>query len=389
MQIKCSVARLTKGLFFAIVLFLVSCDKPQAPSPQKGPTQVGIFIVKSQKVSITSELSGRTSPYKIADVRPQINGIVLQKLFREGADVKAGEILYQIDPALYTANYESAQANLAKAQASLVTVKAKAERYSDLIKINAVSKQDYDDADAMLKQVAADVAANKAAVDAARINLEYTRITSPISGRTGISTVTSGALLTANQNVALTTVQQLDPIYVDVIQSSAELNRMKHALESGIVKRAGPDAAKAKLLLDDNVSYPLEGKLELSDVTVDQGTGTVTLRAVFPNPKHDLLPGMFVRAILEEGVNEQGILVPQQGVTHDVRGNATALVLGADGKVELRVLELGDALADKWVVKSGLKVGDQLIVDGLQKIKPGATAQAVLIDASSAVNAAK
>ena len=377
------------GLSLLVSLLLAGCDKPQPPAPPKGATPVGVVIVKAQKVSITSELPGRTSPYKIAEVRPQINGIVQQRLFREGADVKAGETLYQIDPALYKAAYDSAQASLSKAKANWATVKLKAERYTELVTINAVSKQDFDDADAALKQAEADVAANKAALATARINLDYTRIVSPISGRIGISTVTPGALLTANQTVALTTVQQLDPIYVDVIQPSTELMRMKHALESGLLKRAGPDAVKVKLLLDDNTHYALEGTLEFSDVTVDQGTGTVTLRAVFPNPKHDLLPGMFVRAILEEGVNEQGILVPQQGVTHDARGNATALVLGSDGKVELRILELGDALADKWLVKSGLNVGDQLIVDGLQKIKPGATAQAVSIDAASSVTAAK
>ena len=377
------------GLSLLVSLLLAGCDKPQPPAPPKSATPVGVVIVKAQKVSITSELPGRTSPYKIAEVRPQINGIVQQRLFREGADVKAGETLYQIDPALYKAAYDSAQASLSKAKANWATVKLKAERYTELVTINAVSKQDFDDADAALKQAEADVAANKAALATARINLDYTRIVSPISGRIGISTVTPGALLTANQTVALTTVQQLDPIYVDVIQPSTELMRMKHALESGLLKRAGPDAVKVKLLLDDNTHYALEGTLEFSDVTVDQGTGTVTLRAVFPNPKHDLLPGMFVRAILEEGVNEQGILVPQQGVTHDARGNATALVLGSDGKVELRILELGDALADKWLVKSGLNVGDQLIVDGLQKIKPGATAQAVSIDAASSVTAAK
>lgn len=388
MQIKRNVADLSTGLALAVSLTLTGCE-PQASAPQKVATPVGVVIVKAQKVSITSELPGRTSPYKIAEVRPQINGIVQQRLFREGADVKAGETLYQIDPALYKATYDSAQASLAKAQANLVTVKLKADRYRELVKINAVSKQDFDDADAALKQADADVAANKAAVDTARINLDYTRITAPISGRIGISTVTPGALLTANQTVALTTVQQLDPIYVDVVQPSAELMKMKHALESGLLKRAGPDAAKVRLLLDDNTHYALEGALEFSDVTVDQGTGTVTLRAVFPNPKHDLLPGMFVRAILEEGVNEQGLLVPQQGVTHDTRGNATALVLGTDGKVELHALDLGEAVGDKWVVKSGLKVGDQLIVDGLQKVKPGAAAQAVSIDAASAVTAAK
>jgi membrane fusion protein (multidrug efflux system) len=213
-------------------------------------------------------------------------------------------------------------------------------------------------------------------LETARINLEYTQIKSPISGRAGISTVTPGALLTASQADALTTVQRLDPIYVDVTQSSADLLRMKHALEDGLLKRAGPNAVKARLVLDDNTPYALEGELAFSDVTVDQGTGTVTLRAVFPNPKHDLLPGMFVRAILEEGVNDQGLLAPQQGVTRNARGEATALVLGSDNKVELRTLDLGEAIGDKWVVKSGLKAGDQLIVDGLQKIKPGVSAQA-------------
>jgi len=213
-------------------------------------------------------------------------------------------------------------------------------------------------------------------LDTARINLDYTRIAAPISGRIGISTVTPGALLTPSQTVALTTVQRLDPIYVDVTQSSADLLRMKHALEDGLLKRAGPQAVKAHLLLDDNSKYALEGELAFSDVTVDQGTGTVTLRAIFPNPKHDLLPGMFVRAVLEDGINEGGLLVPQQGVTRNARGDATALVLGVDGKVELRQLVVGEAVGNQWVVKSGLKAGDQLIVEGLQKVKPGADAQA-------------
>lgn len=377
MQITRNAAVLSSVLVLGLIL--AGCGKPQNGGPQKPSARVGVVVVKAQKVSVTEELPGRTTPFLIAEVRPQVGGIVQQRLFREGADVKAGETLYQLDPAIYKATYASAQANLAKAEASLLTTRLKADRYRELVKINAVSRQDADDTDAAQKQAQADVAANKAAVDTARINLDYTRITSPISGRVGISTVTPGALLTASQSVALTTVQQLDPIYVDVTQSSAELLRMKHALENGLLKRAGPDAVKARLLLDGNTPYALEGKLEFSDVTVDQGTGSVTLRAVFPNPKHDLLPGMFVRAILEEGVNEQGLLVPQQGVTHDARGQATALVLGTDGKVALRVLKLGDAVGDQWVVKSGLSVGDQLIVDGLQKVKPGATAQAVLM----------
>jgi len=376
MPFKRNAAGLFTLLAVAAALTLAGCGKQEAPAAPKSAPQVGVVVVKAQQIAVTTVLPGRTSPYQIAEVRPQIGGIVLQRLFREGADVKAGETLYQIDPALYKATYDSAHANLAKSEANLATVKLKAERYRELVKINAVSKQDFDDAEAAEKQAVADVAASQAAQDSARINLDYTRIAAPISGRIGISTVTPGALLTPSQTVALTTVQRLDPIYVDVTQSAADLLRMKHALEDGLLKRAGPQAVKARLLLDDNSKYALEGELAFSDVTVDQGTGTVTLRAIFPNPKHDLLPGMFVRAVLEEGVNDSGLLVPQQGVTRNARGDATALVLGADGKVELHTLEVGEAVGNQWVVKSGLKAGDQLIVEGLQKVKPGADAQA-------------
>lgn len=341
---------------------MVGCNKGAPTGPQNVTPVVGVYEVKSQRVSVFTQLPGRTSPYLIAEVRPQINGIVQKRLFTEGGDVQAGQVLYQIDPALYKASFDIAQANLQ-------SIQLKAERYKELIKINAVSKQEYDDVDASYKQA-------QALLQTAQINLGYTQITSPISGRVGISSFTPGALVSANQANALTTVQQLDPIYVDVIQSSSELMRIKRALESGILKRAGKDTVKMRLILDDNIPYALEGKFQFSDVTVDSGTGSVTLRAVFPNPKHDLLPGMFVRAVLEEGVNEQGLVVPQQGVTHDARGNATALVLNKESKVELRTLELGDAIGDKWVVKSGLSVGDQLIVDGIQKVKPGAPAQA-------------
>lgn len=391
MRKKTNVVSLSAGLALAVSFVLAGCDKPQASAPKKAATPVGVVVVKTQKLSVSTELPGRTSPYQITEVRPQVGGILQQRLFKEGSDVKAGQKLYQIDPAIYKAAHDSAQASLAKAEAGLQTLRLKTDRYRELVKISAVSRQDADDADAALKQAEADVVSNKAAVETARINLDYTRITSPISGRIGISTVTPGALLTASQPVALTTVQKLDPIYVDVVQPSAELMSMKRALAAGLLKRAaGSDAVKVKLVLEDNSTYALEGVLEFSDVTVDQGTGTVTLRAIFPNPRHDLLPGMFVRAILEQGVNEQGILVPQQGVTHDARGQATALVLGKDGTVEQRVLKLGDAVGDKWVVKSGLNAGDQLIVDGLQKVKPGAPAQAVPIaDAASAVTVAK
>jgi membrane fusion protein, multidrug efflux system len=363
---------------------LLGCGEKQAPAATHNAPQVGVYDVTAQKVTVRTELPGRTAPFLIAEVRPQVGGIILKRSFREGSDVKAGDTLYQIDPALYKAAFNSVQANLAKAEANLTTLKIKADRYRELLKINAVSKQDADDAIAAEKQAEAEVAANKAALETARINLDYTRITAPISGRSGISTVTPGALVTTNQSVALTSVQQLDPMYVDVTQSSADLLRMKQALESGLLKRAGPNTAKVKLMLDDNTPYPLEGELAFSDVTVDQGTGTVTLRAVFPNPKHDLLPGMFVRAVLEEGVNEAGILVPQQGVTHNARGNATALVLNKDGKVELRTLTLGEAIGNQWVVQTGLKVGEQLIVDGLQKIKPGEVAQAVPLSTKAA-----
>ena len=343
-------------------LLIAGCNKGGPTAVPPSAPLVGIYEVKSQKISVFTELSGRTSPYLIAEVRPQINGIVQKRLFTEGGDVNAGQVLYQIDSALYKAAFDSAQANLQ-------SIQLKSERYKELIKINAVSKQEYDDIDAAYKQA-------QAAFQTTQINLGYTQIVSPISGRVGISSVTPGALVSANQPNALTTVQQLDPIYVDVIQSSAELMRIKRALDSGVLKRAGKDSVKMKLILDDNIPYTFEGKFQFSDVTVDPGTGSVTLRAVFPNPKHDLLPGMFVRAVLEEGVNEKGLVVPQQGVTHDARGNATALVLSKESKVELRVLELGEAIGDKWVVKSGLSVGDQLIVDGLQKIKPGGPAQA-------------
>ncbi len=377
MPFKRNAAGLFTLLAVAAALSLAGCGKQEAPAAPKSVPQVGVVVVKAQQIAVTTVLPGRTSPYQIAEVRPQIGGIVLQRLFREGADVKAGETLYQIDPALYKATYDIAHANLAKSEANLATVKLKAERYRELVKINAVSKQDFDDAEAAEKQALADVAASQAALDTARINLDYTRIAAPISGRIGISTVTPGALLTPSQTVALTTVQRLDPIYVDVTQSSADLLRMKHALEDGLLKRAGPQAVKAHLLLDDNSKYALEGELAFSDVTVDQGTGTVTLRAIFPNPKHDLLPGMFVRAVLEDGINEGGLMVPQQGVTRNARGDATALVLGADGKVELRQLVVGEAVGNQWVVKSGLKAGEQLIVEGLQKVKPGMDAQAV------------
>lgn len=346
-----------------------------APAPE-----VGVVVIQPQAVSLTTELPGRTSAFLVSEVRPQVGGIIQKRLFVEGAEVKAGQPLYQIDPAGYQAIYDSARANLAKAEASLGSTRNKAARYEELVAIKAVSQQDNDDSQAALKQGLADVAAAKAAVETARINLDYTRVTSPISGRIGRSSVTPGALVTASQAAALATVQQLDSIYVDVTQSSSELLRLKRDLASGQLKPAGANQAAVKLILEDGTTYPLAGKLQFSDVTVDQSTGSITLRAVFPNPKGDLLPGMYVRAVLEEGGEDQAILVPQEGVARDTKGNPTALVVGADNKVELRVLKTRRVIGDKWLVSEGLKAGDQLIVDGLQKIAPGVPVQPVAVN---------
>ncbi len=347
---------------------------PQAAGPQ-GPVEVGVATLQAQTVTLTTELSGRTSPYMVAEVRPQIGGIVQKRLFTEGGTVKAGQTLYQINPETYQAAYDSARASLARAEANATSARLKAERYKELIAINGVSRQEYDDADAANKQAQADVAAARAAVDSARINLSYTRIASPISGRIGKSSVTQGALLITNQANALATVQQLDPIYVDVTQSSAELLRLKRALGNGSLQNSG--SAKVRLILEDGSEYEQSGTLQFADVTVDPSTGAQTLRAIFPNPKNELLPGMFVRARLAEGVKQNAILVPQQGVSRTPTGEATAMVVGPDGKVQPRPIKATRTVGDKWLVSEGLKAGEQVIVEGLQKIKPGAPVKPV------------
>lgn len=352
-------------------LMLSGCGQQASTESVAAIPDVGIVEIQAQAVTLTTELSGRTSAFQVSEVRPQVGGIIQKRLFVEGADVKAGQALYQIDPATYQATYDSARASLAKAEASLISTRNKASRYEELVAIKAVSQQDNDDSQAALKQAQADVASAKAAVETARINLDYTRVAAPISGRIGRSSVTPGALVTAGQSAALATVQQLDTIYVDVTQSSAELLRLKRDLASGQLKAAGANQASVKLMLEDGSVYPEAGKLQFSDVTVDQSTGSITLRAVFPNPKGDLLPGMYVRAVLEEGGEDRAILVPQQGVTRDTKGNPTALVVGAENKVELRVLKTRRTVGDKWLVSEGLKAGDKMIVDGLQKIGPG------------------
>jgi membrane fusion protein (multidrug efflux system) len=353
---------------------LAGCSKSTSEAPRtQQVAEVGVFKVAQEALQITTELPGRTAAYQVAEVRPQVSGLIQKRLFVEGADVKAGVALYQIDPAIYQAAYNSSKAALAKAKANLLTAAPKVQRYKELVAIEGVSKQDYDDAVAAHEQAKADVESAAAALEQAKINVNYTHVDAPISGRIGRSSVTPGALVTANQTTALTTVQQLDPIYVDVTQTSEDMLRLKREIENGGLKKDGGQA-KVTLLLSDGTKYAEAGKLQFSDVTVDTGTGNVTLRALFPNPKHDLLPGMFVRAVVESGLNEHAIAVPQQGVTRNPKGEATALVLNKEGKVEQRTLVTGGTLGDKWLVKSGLSAGDLLIVEGLQKVKPGAPA---------------
>jgi membrane fusion protein (multidrug efflux system) len=329
------------------------------------------------RVALTTELPGRTVPLLIAEVRPQVGGIIRKRLYTEGSDVKAGQLLYQIDPAAYEATYASAQAAQARAEANLFAVRSKAGRYQDLVKIKAVSQQDNDDSQASLKQAEADVAAAKAALESARINLAYTKITAPISGRIGRSTVTDGALVTASQPTALATVQQLGSMYVDVTQSTAELLKLKQNLASGFMKKGDSATAKVKLLLEDGSAYPTPGIMKFSEATVDQSTGSVTLRALFSNPNQILLPGMFVRAVVEEGVSEAAILVPQRGVTRNPKGDAVVMTVGAEEKVEPRPIKVIRTVGDSWLVSEGLKAGDRVILEGLQKARPGTVVKAV------------
>ena len=364
-----------------LALSISGCgDNPKNQSQTKTPLiEVGVVTVKPQAVTLTTELAGRTTPFLIAEVRPQVGGIIQKRLFQEGGEIKAGQILYQIDSARYQAAHDSAKAALAKDEATLAAARLRFDRYKELVTIKAVSKEAYDNAEAALKQGLAQIALDKAALDLARINLDYTRVVSPISGRIGRSNVTPGALVTADQTKPLATVQQLDPIYVDVTQSSADMLRLKHQLDNGQLKRPEEIEAKVRLILEDGTTYPKNGRLQFSEVSVDEQTGTVTLRAVFPNPRQDLLPGMYVRALIQEGVTK-AILAPQQSVTRDSQGKATALVLNPEGKVEQRRIEVERAMGDKWLVSKGLEDGDILIVEGLQKVRPGASARGIPLE---------
>lgn len=372
----------------AAALSACGARQEQAPATAAPPAPaVTVVAVQTEAVPLVAELPGRTAPYLIAEVRPQVSGIVKERHFSEGSDVKAGQTLYQIDPATYRAAHDSAKANLARAEANAYAARVKAERYAELVKIEAVSKQANDDADAALKQAQADIAGARAALDRARIDLEFTRVNAPIAGRIGRSTVTAGALVTANQAGALATIQKLDPIYVDVTQSSAELLRLRRDLAEGRLQRAGGDKLPVKLVLEDGSEYGAEGKLAFSEATVDPATGSVTLRALFPNPRGELLPGMYVRARLSQGTRGDAILVPHAALARDARGNAQVMVVGGDGKVEARNVHAVQSVRDKWVVTEGLAAGEQVIVEGLQKVRPGMPVQAQLAAAAPAAAA--
>jgi membrane fusion protein (multidrug efflux system) len=359
------------------LLFFAGCDRHTEAQQAAPPPEVAVVVIEPQRVELTTELPGRTSAYRVAEIRPQVNGIVQKRMFQEGADVKAGQLLYQIDPAPFQVALESARASLAKAQANLPTLRLKAERYRELLAENAVSRQDYDDAAASLEQSRAEVEYWKAAVEAARINLGYTRVTAPISGRIGRSSITDGALVTAYQPAQLAVIQQLDPIYVDVTQSSAELLRLRRGIESGRLSADGETSRKVRLILEDGSAYPQEGTLQFRDITVEPATGSFTVRIVVPNPRHLLLPGMFLRAVVQEGVMEQAILAPQQGVARTPKGEPVAWVVDGAGKVQQRPLALSRTLGASWLVASGLAAGDRVIVEGMLNVRPGAAVKAV------------
>jgi len=358
-------------------LLLAGCDRPpQQGPPPMGPPAVSVVTVQTEEVRLTTKLPGRTAAFRVAKICPQVSGLILERLFKEGSDVKAGQVLYRIDAAPFQAALDNAKAALRRAEANLPPILSRAKRYKELLADKAVSQQDYDDTDAAIKQTEAEIESWRAQLKTASINLRYTKITAPISGRIGRSNITVGAIVTAYQPLALATIQQLDPIYVDVPQSTTDLLRLKGRLQKGLLNQQGKDQNKVKLILEDGTAYPLDGVLQFSDITVDQTTGSVTLRVLFDNPDGMLLPGMFVQAEIKEGVNEQAILLPQQGVSRDPKGNPFALVVDAESKAGFRPLTLDRAIGDKWLVAAGVVPGDQVIVEGLLMLRPGTTVNA-------------
>jgi membrane fusion protein (multidrug efflux system) len=354
-------------------MVLAACNRNAAPPPSQppGPPDVTVVPARATNVPVLAELPGRTNPVRVAQVRARVDGIVQRREFKEGTEVKAGQRLYQIDPGPYQAALASAQATLGKAKANVGAVNAQAARYKQLVATRAVSQQEYDNAVASLGQAVADVASGQAAVRTASINLGYTDVTAPITGRAGISQVTEGAYVQASQATLMTTVQQIDPIYVDLNQSSVEGLRLRKDISSGKVKTSGPQGARVSIILEDGTQYPLPGRLQFTDITVDPGTGTVTVRAIVPNPNHLLLPGMFVRARVEEGTVQDAVLVPQVAVSHTPQGQAAVLVVGPDGKSAQRIVQTARTLGSDWIVTGGLQAGEKVIVSGLQRAKPG------------------
>ena len=355
----------------AALILLSACNKEQAPPPPPTPT-VGVVTVGEESVVLTSELPGRIAAVETSEVRPQVSGVVRNRLFTEGAMVSKGQVLYAIEDAPYRASLASAQGQLAAAQSQINATRLQAQRYGQLVALNAVSKQEADNATASAQQARANVAAQQAAVQSARVNLGFTRIKAPISGRIGRSLVTVGALVQTGQTDPLATIQRTNTVYVDVVQSAAQLLDLKQAMATGGVTR-GDGSARVQLILPNGTVYPIEGRLQFAEVTVDQTTGAVTLRATFPNPNGLLLPGMYVRAKLVEGTRRQAIMAPTAGITRDPRGGATALVVNAQNKVEQRNVTTDRVIGDKWIVTSGLKPGDKLIVEGLLNLRPGST----------------
>jgi membrane fusion protein, multidrug efflux system len=375
MPIDNRMKRIVAGGFLFGLLLLVACGRqPNTGGPPKGrPSEVAVVTIQPRPVVITTELAGRTSADLVAEVRPQVGGLIQKRLFTEGSDVKAGQVLFAIDPAPFQTALDTTKASLARSEANRPAVQSRAERLRQLVAEKFVSQQDYDDASAALKQAEADIQYWKAMVETARINLKYTSVTAPISGRIGRSNITEGALVTANQSAALATIQRLDPMFVDVPQSTTELLQLRRRLAEGSLDQKGTNQKKVRLILTDGSAYPWEGTFQFRDVTVDPTTGSVILRAVFPNPKGLLLPGMFVRAMVQEGINQQAILIPQQAVSRDPKGNPVSLIVDDSGKVQQRKLSLDRAVGDQWLVSTGLQPGDRLIVEGLQKARPGAS----------------
>lgn len=362
------IVKMLKPLLLVLPLLWLGCSQQSKPTKSAMTVEVGTYTLSAQNVTLTRELPGRTKATLSSEIRPQVGGIIQARFFEEGAFVKKDALLYQIDPSSYQAAFEEAKATLQNAEALVESTRLKSERYADLVKIDGVSKQDMEDAKASYLQAVASVEAKKAALQTARINLEYTKIKAPISGRIGTSSVTVGALVTANQTTALATIRTLDPIYVDLTQSNTQLLKLRALLEQQGIKQG---STKLALKLEDGSMYKQNGTLQFQEIAVDESTGSVTLRATFPNPDGVLLPGMYVRALVDEAVNSAAILVPQQAIQRDPKGNATALIVTADNKVEKRVVVTERAIGDTWLVNSGLNAGDRVIVEGVNKVRVG------------------